>query len=151
MKKLLILIATALPLLCQAQVKPYVGFSLGYMPQKGGYGYLTMQVTGGAVVRKVWCVEYNQNISLTPDEKAAKYVQLRTGPVFKLTREYTLHTVAGYSVTSVPTNTDKKIGHGVTAAIYLLQQTGGNIKIRYELSVNNGLHIIPSIGAWITF
>jgi hypothetical protein len=151
MKKIFILIATALPLLCQAQTKPYVALSLGYMTQQGTKGYLSAQLTAGAELGKHWCLEYNQNIAMSSQEFAYRYVQVRTGPVFKFNRQYTLHTVAGYSVTSVPTNTSKKIGHGVTAAIYLIQNCGGDYKIKYELSVNNGLHIVPTIGALLTF
>ncbi len=151
MKQLFIVaLATALSLPVFAQ-KPYVSLALGYMPQKGNYGYLSAQLTAGSHIGKHWCAEYNQNISLSPAEFAPKYVQVRTGPVFKFNRQYTIYTVAGYSITSVPSNANRRVGHGVTAAVYLVQQTGGDFQIKYELSVNNGFHLVPSIGAWLTF
>jgi len=150
MLKYLILIATALPFCSNAQ-SGYAAFALGYMPIKQHTGYLSLELTGGAVIKKAWVVEYNQNISLHPDKQAPKYIQVRTGPVIKISREYSLYPVAGYSITSVPKDSNRKIGHGVTAAIYLTQKINRDLQVKYELSLNNGFHIVPSIGIRASF
>lgn len=151
MKKLFIAaLATALSLPVFSQ-NPYVAFAVGYMPQKNNTGYLSAEVTAGAHIGKSWCIEYNQNISLSSDQIAPKYIQLRTGPVINLNQQFSLYTVAGYSITSVPCNTYHKVGHGVTAAFYLVQRICKDFQIKYEFSVNNGFQLVPSIGARLSF
>lgn len=151
MKKFFIIaIATALPFLGNSQTT-YASISLGFIPQIRHASYASMQLSVGYEFHNNLFFEYNQNIALSIDEWAPKYIQIRVGQSFKINREYTIATCAGYSLTSVPKDRSKKIGHGATAAIFLKQKITREASLKYELSINNGWHIIPSIGAMIKF
>jgi hypothetical protein len=129
----------------------YASLNLAWVPGGNNMGWLGCQLTIGRQIGKAFA-EYNQNITLTPDANAPKLFQFRGGVRLPLDRELTLRPFVGYSITSVPQNKCNKVGHGITAGAYLVQEIKrSDVSIRYELSVSNHFLIVPSIGMFVKF
>lgn len=146
-----VIMLSAMLLSAQPGMKGYAAFASAWVPGGNNTGWIACQLTAGRQVLKCWFVEYNQTITLTPDAAAAKLLQGRAGPQIQLSRELMARPFVGYSITSVPKNEVRKVGHSLCFGAYLIQDVGCDFAIKYEVSCNNNFLLIPSIGAIVKF
>jgi hypothetical protein len=151
-KGLLILMATALPFFIRTQ---YISMGGGVVPTSKETGVrLSLNMTAGVLFGKKQVspfVEGNMVVALTPLITAPNLFQLRVGPSVKMDRCLTMRPFAGLSITTRQTDRSRTVGYGVNAGCYLIQDVGGDFKIKYELSISNQAIIVPSIAAFLTF
>lgn len=129
----------------------YCSFSAAYVPSGGNAGYIGLQLTAGRNIGSSF-LEYSQTITLSPETDAAKLFQIRGGYSFNLDKSLEIRPFIGYSLSSIPNNESKRIGHAACFGAALVQNVANSdLSIKYELSVNNGFLIVPSIGAVVRF
>lgn len=129
----------------------YCSFSGAYVPSGGNAGYLAIQLTAGRDINSMF-VEYSQTITLSPETDAAKLFQVRSGYSFSLDKALNLRPFVGYSLSSVPSDESKRVSHSVCFGAALVQNVpNSDLSIKYELSLNNSMLIVPSIGALVRF
>ena len=121
------------------------------MPSGGNAGYIGLQLTAGRDIGSTF-LEYSQTITLSPETDAAKLFQLRGGYSFTLDKALEVRPFVGYSLSSVPKDESKRTGQSGCLGAALVQEVGNSdLSIRYELSINNNLLIVPSVGAVVRF
>ena len=129
----------------------YCSFSAAYVPSGGNAGYIGLQLTAGRDIGSTF-LEYSQTITLSPETDAAKLFQLRGGYSFTLDKALEVRPFVGYSLSSVPKDESKRTGQSGCLGAALVQEVGNSdLSIRYELSINNNLLIVPSVGAVVRF
>ncbi len=147
MKTLLFLLAFFFCSVSFAQNKNgYGGISAAYMPVKNDLGFLACQVTVGRDCGRLF-LEYNQIVTITWETAIPSFFQLRGGLLFHPSHDLYVKPFVGYSLTSAPKNENHNVGQGICAGCYIVQNIPhSDVAIKYELSVNNGYKIVPSIG-----
>lgn len=129
----------------------YCSFSAAYVPSGGNAGYIGLQLTAGRNIGRSF-LEYSQTITLSPETDAAKLFQLRGGYSFTLDKALEVRPFVGYSLSSIPKDESKRVSQSGCLGAALVQEIGnGDLLIRYEVSINNNLLIVPSVGAVVRF
>lgn len=141
---------------CNAQqpdLNGYGGMAAAWVPGGNNNGWVALQLTVGREFSRTWYAEYNQTITLSPQVEAPKLIQARAGMIYQIDKAITLRPFVGYSITSVPASSERRVGHGACLGASLVQYVARSktVYIKYELSVNNSFLVVPSIGMMVKF
>lgn len=141
---------------CNAQqpnLNGYGGMAAAWVPGGNNNGWVALQLTVGREFNRTWYAEYNQTVTLSPQVEAPKLIQARAGMIYAIDKAITLRPFVGYSITSVPASSERRVGHGACFGASLVQYMARTktVYIKYELSVNNRFLVVPSIGVMVKF